>query len=347
MLQQTRVAAALPYYDRFVARWPDPAALAEAPLDDVLHAWAGLGYYRRARQLHAAAAIVAREHQGNVPDDPAAFARLPGVGRYTLGAVLSIGFDRPLPVLDGNVARVLSRIEAIPASVREPAGSRTLWRRAATLVPMRGAGDWNQALMELGALVCLPRAPRCGECPVARWCRARMRGRVAAFPPVAPRRAPELAQWPTVLVERAGKILLVRKSGTLLDGLWETPATVATGLRQPSGRLREILAALGVEVRKLRRTGHVIRYAITHRRIEAEVWRAEGVRMAPPAARGWATRWVDPERPDLALSAMGRKALALARAGASLPARSAPRRSATRAGVTARVARRPGVNRGG
>jgi len=133
MLQQTQVATALPYYARFVERFPNLATLAAAPIDDVLHAWAGLGYYRRARQLHQAANILVREHEARVPDDPDTFGQLPGVGRYTLAAVLSIGFDRPLAVLDGNVARVLSRLEGIPASIRDARGARTLWDRASSI----------------------------------------------------------------------------------------------------------------------------------------------------------------------------------------------------------------------
>jgi A/G-specific adenine glycosylase len=172
MLQQTRIATATPYYQRFLRRFPDVSVLARARTDDVLAAWAGLGYYRRARNLHAAAQVVVREHDGRVPSEPEAFHRLPGVGRYTAGAVLSIAFDRPLPVLDGNVARVLSRVCIRAVAYREPRGQRELWALADSLVPARGAGDWNQALMELGATVCLPSSPRCAECPIRRWCRA-------------------------------------------------------------------------------------------------------------------------------------------------------------------------------
>ena len=139
MLQQTRIATATPYYHAFLERFPTLAALARAREADVLAAWSGLGYYRRARSLHAAAREVVREHGGRVPDEPAAFARLPGVGRYTAGAVLSIAYGRPLPALDGNAARVLSRLEALPASVRDPAGARRLWERAAALVPRAAA----------------------------------------------------------------------------------------------------------------------------------------------------------------------------------------------------------------
>jgi len=197
MLQQTQVATARPFYQRFIARFPTLAALGRAHESSVLAAWAGLGYYRRARHLHEAARVVAREHAGRVPDDPEAFGGLPGVGRYTTGAVLSIAFDRPLPALDGNVARVLSRLFALPATVREPRGARALWALAEALVPARGAGDWNQAVMELGATVCLPRAPRCEACPVRTMCLAlaAARSRPCRRPPRAGVPSACAARW--------------------------------------------------------------------------------------------------------------------------------------------------------
>ena len=181
MLQQTQVATATPYYERFVARFPDVRALARADRGRVLALWSGLGYYRRARHLHEAAGIVVREYDGRVPSDPRAFGALPGVGRYTLGAVLSMGFGLSWPVLDGNVARVLSRLTARPWSVKRPADAKRLWALAESLLPRAGGrgggpGEWNQALMELGALVCTPRAPRCEACPLRARCLAHARG---------------------------------------------------------------------------------------------------------------------------------------------------------------------------
>jgi len=304
MLQQTQVATALPYYTRFVDRFPTIAALANAPLDDVLHAWAGLGYYRRARQLHAAAAILVREHEARVPDDPEAFARLPGVGRYTLGAVLSIGFDRPLAVLDGNVARVLSRLEAIPASIRDPRGARTLWDRASNLIPMRGAGDWNQALMELGALVCTPRTPRCEACPVRDGCRAFATGQVDRLPPPAPRRATERIRLAALVARRGRKLLMVRRAGELLDGLWE-PLTVALETKgSPLRRMKTCLAGVGL-AGTARPTETIVRHTITHRRYEIAVWEAGTMRRLGSAKTG--ARWVDPARPDVPITGLARK----------------------------------------
>ena len=271
MLQQTQVATATPYYRQFLRLFPSPRRLAGAPREAVLAAWAGLGYYRRARMLHEAAAVVVREHAGRVPADPASFARLPGVGRYTAGAVQSIAFGHPLPVLDGNVARVFSRLFGLPVSVRAPAGARTLWALAESLVPMRNPGDWNQALMELGATVCLPRGPKCGKCPLARTCVARREGRIDELPPVVERRATVKLRRAIALVTWRGRVLVERLSGSLLDGLWEPPGVELEDGEEAGPLLEARLRALGVRAR-LRDTGERVKHTITHRRIEVEVW---------------------------------------------------------------------------
>ena len=300
MLQQTQVETVRPFYLRFLDRFPTIERLARAPASAVLARWAGLGYYRRARHLHAAAKLVMREHAGRVPDDAAAFARLPGVGRYTTGAVLSIAFDRPLPVLDGNVARVLSRLDAVRAAVRDPRGAERLWARAQALVPARRPGDWNQALMELGATVCLPATPRCDACPLRAECRALAIHRVASYPPTAARRATVVVKRAVALVTRRGRMLVVRREGRALEGLWEPPAVdLADGVTARCALGAE-LHRLGVTAR-LARTGQVVRHTITHHRIEAEVWRGELTGKAPRSAR---VRFVDPARPGVALTAM-------------------------------------------
>lgn len=307
MLQQTRIATATPYYRAFLARFPTLRSLARARAADVLAAWSGLGYYRRARSLHAAAREVVREHAARVPDDPAAFGRLPGVGRYTAGAVLSIAYGRALPALDGNAARVLSRLDALPVSVREAAGARALWERAAALVPAARPGDWNQALMELGATVCLPRAPRCADCPLRRLCRARALGQADRFPPATPRRAAERVRLACALVVRRGRVLMTRREGPLMAGLWEPP-TVEPGGGAAAAALRRRLAELGLRAR-LEPTGITLRHAVTHRAIEAEVWRGEPSGAVRRSAR---LRWLDPRQPGVALTALGRKAARLA-----------------------------------
>ena len=308
MLQQTQVATATGYYERFVARFPTVRTLARAPIDRVLAAWSGLGYYRRARHLHEAAGIVVREHAGRVPSEPRAFGALPGVGRYTVGAVLSIGFGVPLPVLDGNVARVFSRIAAKPWSVRRALDARALWALADEILDRGSPGDWNQALMELGATVCTPRAPRCAACPIRRFCRAHAAGREEEFPPVAPRRASVRLERAVARVERAGRVLMVRKSGPLLDGLWEPPG-VDLDRREPAERsLARTLKSVGLRG-TLVATPVRIRHTITHRSIEARVWRLTPRRPLPRA--GVRLRWVAPGERDVALSALARRVLAL------------------------------------
>jgi A/G-specific adenine glycosylase len=172
MLQQTQVATVLPYYERWLERFPHFAGLARATEADVLHAWQGLGYYRRARNLHTAARLVRGKFGGQLPADPAKIAQLPGVGRYTAGAIASFAFDLPEPIVDANIARVLARLTNYRLPIDTTAGRAHLWATASALVPKTGAGAFNSALMELGALVCLPRRPRCDECAVREFCRA-------------------------------------------------------------------------------------------------------------------------------------------------------------------------------
>jgi A/G-specific adenine glycosylase len=238
-----------------------------------------------------------------VPDDPEAFRRLPGVGRYTTAAVLSICFDRPMAVLDGNVARVLSRFAALPAAIRDPRGARRLWALADSLVPMRRPGDWNQAMMELGATICTPRSPRCAECPLRASCRARRLGRVEAFPPVVARRAPETVRRAVALIVRGGRVLMARRQGRLLEGLWEPPGADLANGSAAAPALRATLARLGARAR-LAPTGRLVRHAITHRAITAEVWRGEPLGAMPRRAD---LRWVDPARPAVPLTALARK----------------------------------------
>ena len=172
MLQQTRVAAVIPYYERFLKTFPDVRALAVADPDFVLANWAGLGYYSRARNLQRAAKEIVTQHAGHFPREYQAALALPGIGRYTAAAVLSIAYEAPHAVLDGNVARVLARIGAVRGDLRAPATWRKLECTAQDLLERNAAGDWNQAMMELGATVCTPKSPHCVECPVEKWCRA-------------------------------------------------------------------------------------------------------------------------------------------------------------------------------
>jgi len=310
MLQQTQVATATPYWRRFVERFPTVTDLARARPASVLAAWAGLGYYRRARFLHEAARVVVRDHGGAVPDDPDVFAALPGVGRYTVGAVMSIAFGRPLPVLDGNVGRVLARLLALDVNAKTPAGAKRLWAIAAAWMPARGASEWNQALMELGATVCTPANPRCDACSVRGACRAHTLGRAAEFPPVAPRAATRHVRRAVALIEQGGALLMARLAGGRLDGLWEPPAADVAPGEPPVDALARVLGGYGVRC-TLTPLALTVRHRITRHAITAELWRAT---LAAPPPRRAGVRWVDPARPAVAVTALARRAaVALAR----------------------------------
>ncbi len=319
MLQQTQVVTATPYYVRFVERFPDVTSLARASQPDVLAAWSGLGYYRRARMLHAAAGVVVREHAGQVPSEPAAFGALPGVGRYTLGAVLSIGFGLPLPVLDGNVARVLSRLTGRPWAVKRPADAKLLWGMAEALMPKSRArarpqgamhdpvpGDWNQALMELGATVCTPRAPRCEACPVRAQCVAFATGQQDALPPVPERRAVVKLRRAIAVVWHRERLLVTRRDGPHLDGLWEPPGVELARGDDAKARLDERLRALGVSA-SLRKTNEELKHTITHHAITVDVLRGTLAGAAPRA--GTKLRWVAADDHRLALTALARRVI--------------------------------------
>jgi A/G-specific adenine glycosylase len=234
MLQQTRIAAVMPYYERFLARFPTVESLARAPQDDVLKLWSGLGYYSRARNLHRAAREIVGRHGGEFPRTLEAALALPGIGRYTAAAVLSIAYDAPLAVLDGNVARVLARLGAIRGDLRAPRRWRELSDIAqnhfAPRLPAHAApGDWNQALMELGETVCTPQIPRCRACPVARWCLARARNLTRQIPAPRKKRAPIRVRIAAVILrDPRGRTLLVQDpgahDGVLFSRMWQFPA---------------------------------------------------------------------------------------------------------------------------
>lgn len=246
MLQQTRVETVRAYYLRWIELFPTVEALAQADQDEVMKAWEGLGYYSRARNLHRAVREVARSYGGRVPDDPDTFRSLPGVGRYTAGAVMSIAFGREEPVVDGNVRRVLARLLDDP----EPADSR-LWAVAERLVKGERPGDLNQAVMELGATVCTPRSPQCGRCPVADFCAARRAG-TQAIRPQPRRRAPlPHEQRVAAVVEgEDGRVLLGRRPDAgRLGGMWEFPGGLLLAGEEPAeGLPRAMREATGLEI---------------------------------------------------------------------------------------------------
>ena len=241
MLQQTRVAAVVPYYSRFLARFPNLTALARARTEAVLQRWAGLGYYSRARDLHRTAKEILAHHGGRFPRGYDAALSLPGIGRYTAAAVLSIAFGEPFAVLDGNVARVLARLGAVRGELRAPATWKNLDDTAHMLLAHDAPGDWNQAVMELGATICTPKSPHCGECPVAAWCRARKLGIAAELPAPRDKRKPvRVTLAAAVLLDSRGKTLLIRKGdGALFSRLWQFPVLEITA--NGAARLRQHL----------------------------------------------------------------------------------------------------------
>jgi len=227
MLQQTQVQQVIPYYQRWLQRYPSWNALAAAPLDDVLKLWEGLGYYNRARRLHQLAKTVVAKYNGALPDTEKALLALPGIGRYTAGAILSLAFGRDTPLLDGNVRRVLARLYAWDGDLRDRAGHEWLWEQSRALIIPGQAGAINEALMDLGATICTPRSPHCATCPLADNCAGLASGRPEQFPRVAPHRVPPHHQVvAAVLQDDSGRFLFAQRPARgLLAGLWEFPGT--------------------------------------------------------------------------------------------------------------------------
>ncbi|HEX4894914.1 MAG TPA: A/G-specific adenine glycosylase [Solimonas sp.] len=225
MLQQTQVATVIPYFQRFLARFPDLRSLAEAPIDDVLAHWAGLGYYARARNLHRCAQALMAQHGGEFPRSSAAVMALPGIGRSTAGAILSQAFGDRHPILDGNVRRVFARHAAISGWPGEPAVQRQLWALAEARLPTDRLADYSQGLMDLGATLCTSRRPACERCPVAADCQARIQNTVTRYPAAKPRRErPRRRAHLLLLRNRAGELLLERRPPTgIWGGLWCPP----------------------------------------------------------------------------------------------------------------------------
>ena len=306
MLQQTTVRAVVPYYERFLERYPTVAALAKAPEEDVLAAWSGLGYYHRARNLLRGARHVAAHHEGRFPTTLEAALAVPGVGLYTASAILSIAHGMALPVVDGNVRRVLSRLYALRGP--EWRKDAPYYNRADEVLDRDAPGDWNQAVMELGATVCLPRRPACPVCPLRSLCRAAALGLQDQLPEKRARRAPVDVTVAAAVLESDGRFLLVRRrEGRLMGRMWEVPQTSLDGRG---------LADLVPELRSIHGL-HVVpgvllscgRHAITYRRIRVEAYRARLRRRPPDDPERF--RWVSPAELDgLAISSLTRKVIA-------------------------------------
>ena len=282
MLQQTQVATVIPFYERWLARFPDFATLAAATEPEVLAVWQGLGYYARARNLHAAAKRVVAEHGGTLPADPEAIAKLPGVGRYTVGAIASFAFDQPVAAIDANIARVLARVLDLHEPIDGKTGANILWQAAADLLPEKGGRTHNSALMELGALVCTPGKPQCLLCPIRERCRA---GDPELLPIKKPRTKTVSMREDCAWITQGRHILLEQQTGPRWRGLWKLPALAA-----PSA-IDEPLTFLT--------------YPFTHHRVQLSVFSA-----AKPAKLEENQQWfLRAELTDVPLAAPHRRAI--------------------------------------
>lgn len=282
MLQQTRVDTALRYFEPFLERFPSVEALAQAPEEEVMAAWSGLGFYRRARNLHAAAIRIVEEHGGCVPTDPAALQDLPGVGRYTAGAILSSGLNARLPILDGNVIRVLTRVFSIGEPPDRAATQRQLWQLAEEVLPEDRPGDFNQAIMDLGATLCRSQSPDCPTCPFQEHCGARAEGAVEDYPRPGRKTRVKLEERVAVLLMGAGDRFLLRKRppGGLLGSLWELPSSKVEDNEAP-----EVAAARTVAAQQLSLRG-TVEHRFSHRHWTIRVFRGASDDTTPGEDRG-------------------------------------------------------------
>jgi A/G-specific adenine glycosylase len=296
MLQQTRVETVLPYFQRWMSRFPNIHSLSTSSLNEVLQVWEGLGYYSRARNLYQAARIVMDKYGGELPADIDLLRRLPGIGRYTAAAIASIAFGADAAALDGNIRRVLSRLFDVIEPARSPAGERRLWELAESNLPAGRASDYNQALMDLGATVCTPKSPACERCPLATLCLAYQRGVQEERPVSRPRQALPHHTVAAAVIQRDETVLIAhRPPNGLLGGLWEFPG----GKQQPGETLaqalqREICEELQAEIAVEEPFG-VYRHAFTHFRITLHAYRCRLLGSEPHPVEASEIRWVKPE----------------------------------------------------
>jgi A/G-specific adenine glycosylase len=305
MLQQTQVKTVLPYYEKFLRAFPTVAALDRAPLEKVLRTWSGLGYYRRAENLKKAARQIVRDHAGQLPQEFSALRQLAGVGDYTAGALMSIAFGRRYPAVDGNVRRVLGRVFAID-------NERQLQDRARQLVSRSRPGDFNQALMELGATLCAPSAPQCQRCPLRAHCAATLHGNAEQRITHRGRSEFKSVTWPQAIVRQGGRILLRRRANNgLLARLWELPGGEIGKSAKPLNLLREELRQLAPAPKRSSAIGE-IRHSITHRRIRAPIYLFDYPASAKLRLPNKQWRWIDGRRiQEQAISSMTAKAMKL------------------------------------
>ncbi len=316
MLQQTTVAAVRGRYEAFLSRFPDVQTLADASEESVLAEWSGLGYYARARNLRRAAGIVVREHAGRLPEEPAALRRLPGFGEYMSSAVASLAFGARVAAADANVIRVVSRLFAIGGRSGSRAHRRLVLEAAALMLPARNPGQATAALMDLGQSICLPRRPRCGECPLHGDCAGFATGHPERFPARDPKPAATRVAFAAAEVRRNGRALLLARPDGWLRGMWEFPSAEGATAEEAAARLEARLARLGF---RLDRTAPVesATHTIMRRKLDIRVDRARPRRGVRPPGPSEPSRWLSPA--ELALAAIPTLTRKIARAARFLP----------------------------
>lgn len=296
MLQQTRLETVIPYFDRWMQRFPCLTALARATMQEVLSTWEGLGYYGRARNLHKSAQIVMQEYRGKLPEDVSSLCKLPGIGRYTASAIASIAFGRDEPTLDGNIRRVLARYFNVEEDAHSTRGEQILWELAGQHLPAGQAGLYNQALMDLGAIICTPKSPDCNQCPVASACQAKALGIQEQRPVLKPKPAVPHYTVTAAIIQRNRKLLITRRPNKgLLGGLWEFPGgKLKEGEDLPACLQREILEELGVEIQVGAQHG-IYHHAYTHYRVTLHAFQCKLVTGRPRPLQVEQVAWVNPE----------------------------------------------------
>jgi len=289
MLQQTRVETVIPYFKKWMRLFPDIRSLANASERDVLNAWEGLGYYSRARNFHKAAKIVVEKYNGQLPRDLGELRKLPGIGRYTVGALASIVFGMDEPALDGNLKRVYARLFDVSESVDSNEGEKILWKLAKDNLPKGHAADFNQALMDLGAMICLPKNPRCLICPAMKVCKARANGTQILRPVKKPKKVvPHYVHAAAVIVKRGRVLLAQRLRGGLLGGMWEFPNGRVN--LNPVGELRKVIKSgynLRLRMKRDTRPFAIVEHAYSHFKVTVHAFRCELLSASKPEAMRW------------------------------------------------------------
>jgi len=308
MLQQTRVETVIPYYENWIQKFPTVKALASAEEQDVLNAWEGLGYYSRARNMLKTACLVCEQYDGKIPGEAKELLQLPGIGKYTAAAISSIAFGADEAVLDGNVKRVLARVFRFSDAANTPSGEKKLWSLADSLLPKGRASEYNQAVMDLGATICVPKNPNCDDCPVAQICEACQYKEQSQYPVIQEKPTVPHFDVCAAIMRRDGKVLIAKRpSKGLLGGLWEFPGgKLEDGETHAEALIREIREELATDVAPIEQFG-TYRHAYTHFKVTLQAWMTDLTGLEPSAIEASEIRWVSiPELNDYPMGKIDR-----------------------------------------